>query len=339
MNGDNGENAVVQSELIDVYLEPYSRFLNEEDVIEISVNKPGGIFVERAGKSEMEFYKNEEITRKTIERLAQYIAGQNEQYINSAKPLLSGALPGHERIQMVLSPAAIEGGALSIRKQYIKNITLEEYNDMGAFSFVKKKQTKSEIGERLSRLLDQQNYLEFLQVAIKSRISILISGGTNTGKTTFLNACLASIPAHERIITIQDTDELNPPQKNVLKLIASKGKQGVADVTIPELMEASLRLRPDRLLIGELRGEEAFSFLRAVNTGHPGSMTTVHANDPRGAYQQLMLMVLQSSAGKGLDREFLEHYIKTVMPVVIQFSRQGEERGISEVYYHDYQEA
>lgn len=192
--------------------------------------------------------------------------------------------------------------------------------------------------EQLSRLLDQQDYLAFIKTAIKSKISILISGGTNTGKTTFLNACLASIPADERIITIQDTDELNPPQKNVLKLIASKGKQGVADVSIPELMEASLRLRPDRLLIGELRGEEAFSFLRAINTGHPGSMTTVHANDWRGAYQQLMLMVLQSSAGKGLDRQFLENYIQTVMPVVIQFSRQGKDRGISEVHYHDYRE-
>lgn len=135
----NETSEVKQSRLIDVFLEPYQQFLNEPDVIEISVNKPGGLFVERAGQSKMIFHENKCITKQSIERFSQYLAGQTEQYINSNKPLLSGSLPNHERIQIVLPPAAIEGGALSIRKQYIKNITLAEYEEMGAFKLIKKK--------------------------------------------------------------------------------------------------------------------------------------------------------------------------------------------------------
>ena len=122
-------------------------------------------------------------------------------------------------------------------------------------------------------------------------MSILISGGTSSGKTTFLNACLKSVDPHERIITLEDTRELFPPQANAVHLLASRGDQGTANVTIQSLLEASLRMRPDRLFVGEVRGSEAFAFLRAINTGHPGSMSTVHADTPLGAYEQLAMMV------------------------------------------------
>lgn len=321
-----------------VYLKPYAAALADKNVIEISVNRPGGFFVEKAGQADMEYRPNAAVTKESIETFAQYIAAKNNQYVNTAKPLFSGTLPTHERIQIVLSPSAAEGGAISIRKQYVQNISLDEYAKLGAFNNVKPASAQNTLAAQLSRLLDAKNYVAFIKQAIKSKISLLISGGTNTGKTTFLNACLREIPAGERIITIEDTRELNPPQTNVLKLLASKGDQGTADVTIGDLLEASLRLRPDRILIGELRGSEAFAFLRAINTGHPGSMTTVHANDTAGAYQQLELMALQSAAGKSLSREFLEKYIKTVMPVVIQLAKRGKERGVEQIYYKNYQQ-
>ena len=137
--------------------------------------------------------------------------------------------------------------------------------------------------------------LGFLEMAIAHRVSMIVSGGTSSGKTTFLNALFKAIPASERLISLEDTRELRPPHDNYVPLVASKGDQGLARVSIQQLLEASLRMRPDRIFLGELRGEEAFTFLRAINTGHPGSMTTVHADSPAGAYEQMALMVAQAN--------------------------------------------
>ena len=159
-----------------------------------------------------------------------------------------------------------------------------------------------------------------------------MSGGTSSGKTTFLNAMLKEVPADERILTIEDTREVKPPQPNFLPLLASKGGQGLANVTIESLLQAAMRLRPDRIFLGEIRGAEAYSFLRAINTGHPGSISTVHADSPAGAFEQLSLMVMQ--AGLGLRKEEILDYIKTVLPIVIQQSRRGGWRGTSAIYFN-----
>ena len=146
----------------------------------------------------------------------------------------------------------------------------------------------------LKKLLSKNKVHEFLTKAVQSHQNIVISGGTSTGKTTFLNALLQEIPLDERIITIEDTREVNAPHGNMLNLIAAKGDQGKALITIQDLLEATLRLRPDRIILGELRGKEAYTFLRAINTGHPGSICTLHADSPKGAIDQLSLMVLQA---------------------------------------------
>jgi type IV secretion system protein VirB11 len=159
-----------------------------------------------------------------------------------------------------------------------------------------------------------------------------VSGGTSTGKSTFLNALLKEVPEEERIVTIEDTRELRPITPNTVALIASKGDQGRAKVTPQELLEASLRMRPDRVMLGELRGEEAFSFLQAINTGHPGSLTTVHANSARDAYDRLALMVLQS--GVTLRKQEIIDYLKEVIPVVVQLERLPDgRRVVSEIVF------
>lgn len=135
----------------------------------------------------------------------------------------------------------------------------------------------------------------------------------------------------ERIITLEDTRELLPPQENRVHLVASKGSQGTANVTIQHLLEASLRLRPDRLFVGEIRGAEAFSFLRAINTGHPGSMSTIHADTPQGAYEQLAMMMQQAGLS-GILKHDLMSYIRMVIPIVIQLRRDGGKRGVSEIF-------
>lgn len=178
----------------------------------------------------------------------------------------------------------------------------------------------------------QHNYQEFLTLAIQQRRNILISGGTSTGKTTFLNALLKQIPATERIITIEDVPEIHVTQPNSLSLFASRNQQGRAQIDMQHLVEASLRLRPDRIIIGELRGAEAFSFLRAINTGHPGSIATLHADTPLLAFEQLVLMVMQKNLG--LSREQIENYIRLIVEVVVQL-KKGEHgmRYVSEIYY------
>jgi type IV secretion system protein VirB11 len=174
-----------------------------------------------------------------------------------------------------------------------------------------------------------------LSYAIKNKKNIVISGGTSTGKTTFTNAALLEIPHEERLITVEDAREVQLPyHKNRVHLLASKGGQGRANVSTQDLIEACLRLRPDRIIVGELRGAEAFSFLRAINTGHPGSISTLHADTPDMALEQLKLMVMQ--AGLGMPPEEIKTYIKAVIDIVVQLKRaSGGKRYISEIYYKD----
>lgn len=315
-------------------LEPIRPFLEDKDVVEISLNKPGEIYVERLGRNAMEFHAVPELSRAEIENIGERVAAVTNQFISASKPLLSAALPSGERIQVVLPPAAPSGGAFSIRKQVINALSLEEYRDRGALDRVAVSgDGLSDIDETLIEHLKHDRIYEFISHAIRSRISILISGGTSSGKTTFLNACLKTVDPSERIITLEDTRELFPPQPNTLHMIASKGDQGTADVTIQHLLEAALRMRPDRLFVGEIRGSEAFSFLRAINTGHPGSMSTVHADTPAGAYEQLVMMMMQSGMGSSFSKTDLLDYIRMVIPIVIQLQRSGGKRGVSEIYF------
>jgi type IV secretion system protein VirB11 len=154
-----------------------------------------------------------------------------------------------------------------------------------------------------------------------------VSGGTSSGKTTFLNALLREVPASERVILIEDTPEIRLQSPAGLGLVAVKGALGEARVTTDDLLQASLRLRPDRIVLGELRGTEAVSFLRAINTGHPGSFSTIHANSPTAALEQLGLMVMQ--AGLGLSRSDTLAYARSVIDVVVQLSRRSGRREIA----------
>ena len=315
-------------------LTPLKDFLDDPAVVEISVNRPGQVYVERLGADHMEFHHIPELTTAEIVNIGERVAATTNQFISAASPILSAALPTGERIQVVLPPAAPDGGALSIRKQVVSDFTLEDYRDRGSLEEVTV--AVGGLSETDRILIDQlsaRDIYGFLHTAIVSRVSILISGGTSSGKTTFLNACLKSVDPHERIITLEDTRELFPPQPNAVHLLASRGDQGTANVTIQSLLEASLRMRPDRLFVGEVRGSEAFAFLRAINTGHPGSMSTVHADTPLGAYEQLAMMVMQSGLSAAYPKADLISYIQSVIPIVIQLRRDGGRRGVSEIFF------
>ncbi|KIP98107.1 type VI secretion protein [Agrobacterium tumefaciens] len=319
---------------LDDFLTPLKQYLDNPAVQEISINKPGAVFIEEIGASHMKEYAVEAMTAETIARIGEQVAAHTGQFINETNPILSASLPTGERIQVVLPPVAPEGGMISIRKQVVNNLTLEEYRDKGALNKVAVYSSDITDDDRhLRELLAKKDIYGFLKFAVQSRVTILVSGGTASGKTTFLNACLQTVGKEERIITLEDTRELTPPQRNVARLVASRGGQGIANIGILELLESSLRMRPDRLFVGEIRGSEAFAFLRAINTGHPGSMATIHADTPSGAYEQLCMMVMQAGLGGAFSKADLMDYIKSVIPIVVQLRKVGGQRGISDILF------
>lgn len=316
-------------------LKPILHLLQNDKIVEISVNKPCQVFIEELGKPHMEYVEISDLTEQAILHIGQRVATATKQSINEQTPILSASIDHFKaRIQVVLPPAAPQGGAISIRRQVLNDFSLEQYNELGAFDAVKLAGEEEDIIDtKLRDLLKKADYYSFIKTAISNRKTIMISGGTSSGKTTFLNACLKSVDDNERVITIEDTRELLPPQKNALHLVASKGGQGTANVSVQDLLESTLRMRPDRLFVGEIRGSEAFTFLQAINTGHPGSMSTVHANNPQMAYERLAMMMMQSGLTNGYAKSDLLDYIKMVIPIVVQVKNINGKRGVSEISF------
>ncbi len=316
------------------FLSPIQPYLVQDGVSEVCVNTPGECWVEEAGARGMVRKEIPAMTERSLVQLARQIAATSHQAVNASTPLLSAALPSGERIQIVLPPAALDGGGFSIRRQVVQHLSLDDYAERGAFQRVHLTASdhRSPLDLRLCELLAAREWQAFLSAAVAGRKNMLIVGGTSTGKTTFFNAIARAIPEEERLLSIEDTPELELPQPNTFRLLASKGGQGVAQVSIQDLLEASLRLRPDRILLGELRGAEAYTFLQAVNTGHPGSISTLHADSPRAAFERLTLMVMQ--ANLGLRRDEILAYIRSVVEVVVQLTRlPNGERIVSEIYF------
>jgi type IV secretion system protein VirB11 len=312
------------------YLAPLAPFLARTDVTDIFVNKPGEVWVETLAGA-LERHEAKGLDDTSLWRLARQIASLSHQGVNREHPLLSATLPGGERVQIVAPPATRGGLALAFRTHIVADFTLDDYDRDGAFADVRSKgrSDAADIDAELKKLLANGKTAQFLKAAVRARRNIVISGGTSTGKTTFLNALIKEIPAEERLIVIEDAPEVQLEHANSLGLVAVKGEQGEARVTAEDLLQASLRMRPDRIILGELRGKEAASYLRAVNTGHPGSITTLHADSPKSAVDQITLMVLQS--GLNLSRTEIADYVTQVVDIFIQLSRKDGRRKVSEV--------
>lgn len=317
---------------LETYLLPFKRIFAEDGVNEVMINKPGEVWVENKGDQRL--IPIPEIDIDHLLGLGRLVAQSTEQQISEEKPLLSATLPNGYRIQIIFPPAVEPNmAAFAIRKGSTMHLSLDEYAKIGAFDNTSTEALVDENQEILLNHLRNKNIKEFIRHAVITKKNIIISGGTSTGKTTFTNAALGEIPTAERLITVEDAREIllhNHPNK--VHLLASKGGQGRAKVTTGDLIEACLRLRPDRIIVGELRGAEAFSFLRAINTGHPGSISTLHADAPAMALEQLKLMVMQ--AGLGMPPEEIKRYILSVVDIVVQLKRgSGGKRYVSEVYY------
>jgi len=320
------------------YLAPLAPMLERADVTDIFVNRPGEVWVETVGGG-LERHPAPELDETTLWRLARQIASLSHQGVNREHPLLSATLPGGERVQIIAPPATRGDLAMAVRKQVVADLRLEDYARAGAFKAISFNvdSDAQALDLRLSALLAAGDTVGFLRAAVRGRKNIVISGGASTGKTTFLNSLLKEVPQEERLILIEDTPEVSIDHPNSVGLLAVRGETGEARVNVDDLVQATLRMRPDRIILGELRGPEAASFLRAVNTGHPGSITTVHADSARGAVDQLSLLVLQ--AGLNLGRAEIGDYVRGIVDVFVQPTRREGRRTVSQIVFKGTEQA
>ena len=312
---------------LDSFLAPLAPFLARDDVTDIYINQPGEVWVETLG-GQAERHGDAALTDKLLERLARQIAATGAQGISRSQPLLAATLPDGSRVQVVAPPATRSGHALAIRRHVAADLSLADWEEADAFAGLEAGEASFD-SERQYRHIAARDAASFLRQAVRDRRNILVSGGTSTGKTTFLDSLMREIPEQERLVLIEDTQELRLAHANAVGLLAVRGNLGEAQVTAEDLLIAVLRMRPDRIILGELRGTEAFTFLRAVNTGHPGSMTTIHADTPQRAIEQLALLVLQ--AGTQLSRDDVRHYVRESVDVFVQLERREGKRRVMQV--------
>jgi type IV secretion system protein VirB11 len=311
-------------------------------VTEIAINGPGLAWAGRQGKRFMEPVTLPELSMSTLTDIADQVAHVSDQTIDVARPLLAASIPaeltGQQdrdfRIQIILPPAVPSNTvSITIRKPSVLDLDLPYYIGSGAFDHVNESLPDSEDTDRQLRVLYQEkNWPEFLACAVRAKKNILISAATNTGKTAFINMLLKLIPLDERIVTLEDAREIRALQKNVVNLLYSRGNQGVSKVTPVDLMEAGLRMSPDRLIAGELRGAEAYIALEMLNSGHDGFMSTIHSKSPEHMWDRLAQMVMRF--GSPMQRGEIIDYARGLIDVVVQMHRYDDGlRGISRIIY------
>ncbi len=316
-------------------LSPLQDFLEDEHVSEILINKPKEVFIERHGQ--LTRFDIPVLTSQYLRRLFLLIANENKQTLSESTPVLSGNLADGSRVQLVIPPASLYE-TLSIRKFTLKQVSFEDYNAKGFFSSARGvgvNEYSECLGktDELLELYDAKNWQEFIRQAILQKKNIIISGGTSSGKTTFLNSCIGQIPLHERLITLEDTYEMDVPHTNIVRLKALKqvGEQ-TQKVTMQDLVQATLRLRPDRIIMGEIRGRELFDFVSACSTGHSGALATIHANNPRVAFMR-MAQLYKLNQVAAMDEADIYKVLHEVIDVVVQLEKTSNGRRLVEVYY------
>jgi pilus assembly protein CpaF len=278
-------------------LGPLEPFLKDPTVSDILVTTYNKIYLERFGKLELTDarFKDDEHLMKIIDRIVSAVGRR----IDESCPMVDARLADGSRVNAIIPPLAVDGPVLSIRRFSVDPL---ELNDL-----IELKTLVPEVGE-------------ILRGIVASKLNILISGGTGSGKTTMLNVMSRFIPEEERIVTIEDAAELQLKQKHVARLETRPANiEGTGEITMQDLVKNSLRMRPDRIIVGEVRAKEAFDMLQAMNTGHDGSLTTIHANTPRDALMRLETMVAMGNFD--IPTQFMRKYIASAIDVVIQLSR------------------
>lgn len=276
---------------------PLQKFLDDDTVTEIMVNRADQIYVERSGKLSLtdSIFASDAHLRRVIERIVSRVGRR----IDESSPMVDARLEDGSRVNAIIPPLAVNGACLTIRKFSRVPLTVQNLIDFGTLS---------------------PEMAELLNACVKGRLNILVTGGTGTGKTSLLNVLSSFLPAEDRIVTIEDAVELQLQQRHVVRLESrSANIEGKGEVSIRDLLRNSLRMRPDRIVVGEVRGGEALDMLQAMNTGHDGSISTVHANSPRDAVARLETLVLM--AGIDLPLRAIREQIASAVNLIVHLSR------------------
>ena len=317
--------------VLEHYLRPLQACLAPAGVTEVVVNRPGELGIEHAGG--WEWRPAPELTEIWLSTLAKAAAAFTAQDVTPEAPICSTVLPGGERCQIVIPPAA-ERLSLTLRKPSEATFDLDAFARGGLFDDVALATNDLSADETgLLALRDAGDWPAFFRLAVQSRRNVLISGATGSGKTTFAKGLVRLIPDGERLLTIEDARELTVPHRNAVHMLYAKDGQGLAKVGAKQLLESALRMRPDRILLQELRDGTAFFYLRNVNTGHPGSVTTIHADSATLAFEQLTLLVKESEGGRDLARDDIRALLHMLVDVVVQLRRVDGRFRMTEVWY------
>lgn len=314
---------------VEQYLSLLREYLVDDAVNELVINPNGSIFIERAGSNrmtEIDFT----LPPQAIKRLGAQLAGETRNTLGALSPIVSGRVivwGSPQRVQIVVEPAVENGVSLSIRKYMAKALSSTE------IGFVNGKQVRVDDERRqrheaIGEMAKKGDLQGLFHTAIKEHFNILISGGTSSGKTTVARSLIEMMLPYERLITIEDAQELFPPHRNQVGLVTERKEKSARSPS--KLLESCLRMRPDRIILGEIRGVEAYDFLEAINTGHPGAVTTIHADSPALAFDRLALMVMRS--GIKMSHGEVIAYAKRTIDLVIQVGRRDGKRGVLEVY-------
>ena len=296
------EQQKIQADLLDEVfgLGPLEPLLRDATISDILVNGKDRVFIERGGileKTDTTF-RDDRHLMQIIDRIVSRVGRR----VDESSPMVDARLPDGSRVNAIIPPLALDGPTLSIRRFGTGPVAANQLVELKSISV---------------------EMIEMLAAAVRSRISILVSGGTGAGKTTFLNILSQYIPKNERLVTIEDAAELQLAQENIVRLETRPPNiEGVGAIRQRQLLINSLRMRPDRIIIGEVRGEEAFDMLQAMNTGHEGSMTTVHANSPRDALSRLESMVAMTNLN--LPERTVRQQIASAIAIVVQVSRLSD---------------
>ena len=306
-------------------------FMNSPEVTEICINRPGELYLEtHAG------WKRIEVPGLTFERTRQFCtAVVNEsntgQRITDTDPVVSLTFPTGQRAQFVIPPACDAGKvSITIRLPSKHSKTLQQYQDDGFFDqVIEQEHTLGDHDRELLDLRSARNYADFFKKAVQYKKNIVVAGATGSGKTTFMKSLVNHIPDNERLVTIEDARELFIGQPNVVHLLYSKGGQSTSNVSAKSCMEACLRMKPDRIILAELRGDESFYFIRNCASGHPGSITSCHAGSTAQTWDQLALMVKASSEGSGLEFAVIKRLLMMTIDIVVHIKAHAGKRFIT----------
>lgn len=314
-------------------LEVLKPFLCSSDWTEVAINAPREVWCE--GRGGWTIHPVADLSFEYCLRLATLIASFNDKSISAVTPILSAALPGGERVQVVIPPACTpQTVSITVRKPSLIDKTLEQLDTEGAFSAVEV------VGDGLHRFEEELVQLqqagkirEFLTKAVGTRRTVLIVGKTGSGKTTIAKSLLRAVPATDRLITIEDVPELLLHQHpNKVHLFYGRAEEGGTRISAKQALISCLRMKPDRILLAELRGDEAWEFVKSVNTGHPGSISTMHANGALEAFEQLTALIKDSTTGSHLDAGYIKSRLLATIDIVLFY----RDRKLAEMYFDPY---